>query len=138
MSLTDRLFNAAKAELKDAAKKLKDATGELINDRPGADLNDDKLFEERLRAAGIDPNEKSSPEPRSHESPDIQRFYANLELPIGATLEEVKAAYRRLMRRYHPDRHHNDPQKAEMAKQLSQQLRVAYEGLLKHLDPEKK
>ena len=51
----------------------------------------------------------------------------------GATSLEVKAAYRRLMRRYHPDLHHGDREKAEVATRLAQELRVAYEKLLAHL-----
>lgn len=70
---------------------------------------------------------------RRDDDPEIRRFYANLELPLGATLDEVRAAYRRLMRRYHPDKHHHDPARAEAAHQLSHQLREAYEGLLRHL-----
>lgn len=33
----------------------------------------------------------------------LRECYRLLELPSGASLEEVKAAYRRLARRYHPD-----------------------------------
>ncbi|MGO8741705.1 MAG: DnaJ domain-containing protein [Limisphaerales bacterium] len=35
---------------------------------------------------------------------DVQSYYEVLEVPEGATLEEVKAAFRRLSNEYHPDR----------------------------------
>ena len=66
-------------------------------------------------------------------SPDkrrkIRQYYANLELPFGATLAEVKQAYRQLMRQYHPDKHPHDPARRELATQLSQKLTVAYNEL---------
>ncbi|MGL5080279.1 MAG: DnaJ domain-containing protein [Microcoleaceae cyanobacterium] len=34
---------------------------------------------------------------------DEKVYYRTLELTVGASLEEVKASYRRLARRYHPD-----------------------------------
>ncbi|MBN2361477.1 MAG: J domain-containing protein [Deltaproteobacteria bacterium] len=63
----------------------------------------------------------------------LRQYYANLELADGASWPEVKSAYRRLMRRYHPDRHAADPAKARLANELSQKLRVAYEELRQEL-----
>ena len=131
MSLRDRLFNVAKAELKDAARKIRQAADGLLSsesDDSRYDFNFDP--EPRYRAADDFP--PSSPIDR--ESADIRRYYANLELPIGAPLPEVKAAYRRLMRRYHPDRHQHDPDRARAANELAQRLREAYEGLTAHLE----
>jgi DnaJ-domain-containing protein 1 len=59
----------------------------------------------------------------------LAQYYAQLEVPFGADLAEVKAAYRRLMRKYHPDRYPNDPQKAAMATELTQKLAQAYREL---------
>jgi curved DNA-binding protein CbpA len=59
----------------------------------------------------------------------VRQYYANLELPFGASLEEVKHAYRRLMRQYHPDKHQEDPARRQLATQLSQKLSVAYNEL---------
>jgi len=62
--------------------------------------------------------------------PRLRRCYANLELPEGASLDEVKAAYRRLVRTYHPDRHGGDP----AAQRVMVELRTAYETLKDHLE----
>ena len=73
------------------------------------------------------------PAPTPAEDPVLARYYANLELPYGATLEEVKAAWKRLMKQYHPDRHAQDPAKREVANALCAQLTHAYKELEKSL-----
>lgn len=70
-------------------------------------------------------------------NPDYRRqlrtWYARLELPFGAPADDVRRAFRALMRRYHPDRFTGDSEQEELATRLSQELTVAYEGLLEHL-----
>lgn len=44
---------------------------------------------------------------------DIAACYRLLELPLGATLLEIKASYRRLARQYHPDINRCDHSKNE-------------------------
>lgn len=69
----------------------------------------------------------------SAEDPVLAGYYANLELPYGATLEEVKVSWKRLMKQYHPDRHAQDPAKREVANALCAQLTHAYKELEKFL-----
>lgn len=64
---------------------------------------------------------------------EIAQHYANLELPYGADLGAVKKQYRRLMARYHPDRHHRDPEKAAVANRLAAELTRSYDALVEHL-----
>ena len=71
--------------------------------------------------------------PAPAEDPVLAGYYANLELPYGANLEEVKAAWKRLMKQYHPDRHAQDPAKREVANALCAQLTQAYKELEKSL-----
>lgn len=73
------------------------------------------------------------PSPESAEDPVLAGYYANLELPYGANLEAVKAAWKRLMKQYHPDRHAQDPAKREVANALCAQLTHAYKELEKSL-----
>ena len=101
-----------------------------------AELNDlmDRVAEGAHAARGTATDDVAIPSPEEEERAQrLARYYANLELPVGAPWDEVKRAYRRLMRRYHPDRHYGDPEKARIATELSQELRVAYEGLREHL-----
>lgn len=53
-------------------------------------------------------------------------YYAALELKKGASFEEIKKAYRSLMKKYHPDLFENDQEKKEMAMEVSRQVNEAY------------
>jgi hypothetical protein len=66
--------------------------------------------------------------------PVLARYYANLELPYGADLEQVSKAWKRLMSTYHPDLHSTDPEKRRIANELCQGLNRAYEGLVGYLE----
>ena len=123
MSLKDRLVNLARAELTDAVKRFREGTRGFF-DPDDIEHLDESYHSERSRRG----------RPMNDEPAEVRRYYANLELPIGASAEEVKAAYRRLMRRYHPDRHATDPSRAVVANELAQELRKAYEELLAYLE----
>ncbi len=61
------------------------------------------------------------------------RYYRMLELPYGAPLFNVKASYKRLMKKYHPDKYQSDEQR-ETATELVKKLNEAYSELVKHLE----
>ena len=125
VGLRDRLFRLAELELRGAARRLR-GTAESLFSSPRPRVEPEIEPEPP-------PYSAEKPSPRRGEFAEIRRYYANLELPFGATADEVKAAYRRLMRRYHPDRHATDPARAEVANQVAQELRTAYEALLAYL-----
>jgi molecular chaperone DnaJ len=52
-----------------------------------------------------------------------------LELSPGATAADLRAAYRRLCKRYHPDRY-TDPERVGWATELTAELNAAYAYLL--------
>lgn len=64
----------------------------------------------------------------------IREYYANLEVPYGSDLETVKESYRRLMRRYHPDKYAKDDEMEQLATELSQELTQAYHAIKKWLE----
>jgi len=72
------------------------------------------------------------PRPGSTEA-QVADWYKTLNLAPGADLAEVKAAYRQLMRKYHPDLHAGNPQKQKAANELSMRVTTAYNGLQAHL-----
>lgn len=78
---------------------------------------------------------KSSP---GSNSAQVAEWYRTLNLSPGADLAEVKAAYRQLMRKYHPDMHAGNPQKQKAANELSMRVTTAYNGLQTHLASESK
>jgi hypothetical protein len=70
----------------------------------------------------------------------LAKYYKVLDLPYGADFDQVKASYRKLMRKYHPDLHTQTPHKAKAATELTMQVTEAYNELEKHLlgEPNKK
>ena len=66
--------------------------------------------------------------------PMLARYYERLEIAYGSDYETVKLAYRKLMRKYHPDLHgHKSPEKLRAATEVSQALTQAYNELEKVL-----
>ena len=113
MGIFDRLSRLAKAE----ANHLLDSASE------GA--------QEFFNAEGARPST-----PLDQEVEDVGRWpreivedYAALELPLGADRAAVKGAYRAMMRRYHPDRVNDEPDKVKLANELTVRLRQSYERL---------
>ncbi len=63
---------------------------------------------------------------------DSKTFYDLLEVPTAASAEEIRKAYHRKIKEYHPDRHQNTEFEwiREQAAEMSRNLRVAYETLV--------
>ena len=64
--------------------------------------------------------------------PQLTELYSNLEMPSGSNLATVRTAWKRLLRKYHPDLHSKDPEKRtnadEPEKRLKQCLRTDCES----------
>ncbi|MCB9655594.1 MAG: J domain-containing protein [Deltaproteobacteria bacterium] len=131
MSLGRRLLNLARAELYDAARRIVKDHPTRHHDGASWSLEDDPTQSNDARTN--DPPSREAPVVTPEED-RIRRYYANLELPFGAPREAVKTAYRRLVREYHPDRHHNNEGRQATATKLLLELRKAYEALLAYLD----
>ncbi len=58
--------------------------------------------------------------------------YKVLDLPNGASRSEVKSAFRKLMRKYHPDMHTQSPKKHKAATELTMKVSAAYNALEEH------
>ena len=67
---------------------------------------------------------------------ELAELYSNLEVPYGSNLATVRKAWKRLLRKYHPDLHSKDPEKRKIADELAQRLNGAYEQLEKRLESE--
>ncbi len=52
--------------------------------------------------------------------------YATLGLPFGASFAEVKAAYKRLLKEHHPDKHGSSPERQKNATETSARINDAY------------
>jgi DnaJ-domain-containing protein 1 len=56
-------------------------------------------------------------------------YYANLEIPYGADLATARRAWKRLMKKYHPDLHAQDPERRRLANQVTAELTRACQGI---------
>lgn len=71
-------------------------------------------------------NEKIT-QPENKTFSDVEcEYYGNLELPLGASFEQIKQAYKNLLKKYHPDRFYNEPKKLETAQNIVKKLNKAY------------
>jgi DnaJ-class molecular chaperone len=66
---------------------------------------------------------------RESERETLRQDYANLEVSFGAPLPEVKKAYKRLLKFYHPDRNADDPGKLRMATEITQKLNGSFQKI---------
>lgn len=64
--------------------------------------------------------------PRNQQEEKERQYYADLELPYGASFEEIKKSYRRLIKQYHPDKYANERSKYEAAVKITTKLNEAY------------
>lgn len=62
---------------------------------------------------------------------DLAQYYANLEIPYGSDLQAVKKAWKRMLKKYHPDLHSRDTKKLQTATRLTQGLTTAYNEIKK-------
>ncbi len=71
-------------------------------------------------------NESGYSQPSGY-SPDPMEaeYLANLELSGGASLPEIRSAYKRMIKKYHPDLHAQNEEKREYAKLITQRLNEA-------------
>ena len=129
MSLRKRLLLAAKTELTAAWRKLQSSKVHI------SDSIEKELQEAEAELKRQEELRQTSTKPSTEQySLEVSRAYANLELPIGADANEVRTAYRRLMKRYHPDQHHEDQTKENAANELTRKLKDAHDKLIAFLE----
>ena len=59
----------------------------------------------------------------------LRQDYANLEVPFEASAEEVRASYKRLMLKYHPDKYPGDPEKQKIALEIAKKINQSFERI---------
>ena len=127
MSILDRLARLARSNV---TAVLSRAGGKDVRSGKLHAFTDEELEAELERRRKRQSESKAPPSPEKP-APDetLAGYYRLLELPYGADLKAVKHAYRRLLAKYHPDRHANDPEKQRMANELTQALNHAFDQL---------
>jgi len=135
MGVFRRITDATRAGLDDLRNRGRGTS----SDKPLGELSDRELEEEilrrrRERAVGRARGERKREREPSPQDKQLAQYYANLELSPGATIDDVKKAYRALMRRFHPDKFLGDPEKHRAATELAQSLTEAYQKLSARLE----
>ncbi|MGY6529164.1 MAG: DnaJ domain-containing protein [Cyanobacterium sp.] len=64
----------------------------------------------------------------------LDKYYQILKIESGASVEEIKKAYRQLAKKWHPDNFNDSPEKAELAEEKFLEIHGAYEILKNHKD----
>lgn len=135
MSLLRRLYDVARSQLRNGSDRLWQAAEPGVSVGGGSrEANYD--FKGRAASPSADNPSASNPSAGNPSASNASagnpsankleaQYYANLELSPGASYEEIRSAYRELLRKYHPDRHHQDPQKAALALEITKRLNEA-------------
>ena len=70
--------------------------------------------------------------------PQLAGYYANLEIPYGSDLEIVRRAWKRQLKKYHPDLHAENPERRKLANELTVELTRAYQEIERALTQKEK
>jgi DnaJ-domain-containing protein 1 len=60
------------------------------------------------------------------EQESLKQDYANLEVQFKASFTDVKKSYKRLLRKYHPDRFANNPKKLKIATEITKKINESF------------
>ena len=96
-----------------------------------AELNDlvrkNKFFKNYISSnKTINYQEKSEYKDTFSPSDPLAKYYANLEIPVGSDQPIIKNAWKKQLKKYHPDLHCSDLEKKMIAENLTRQLNEAY------------
>lgn len=129
MSIFNRLYNIAKAEV-NARIRQGSPDSKRWTKRSSQDKNQSE--DTSWGNSQEQQSSQSSYTPPPNNDP-VADWYAALEIPYGSDWETIQKAWKSQLRKYHPDRHAQNDEKADIAHQVTQQLNEAYKGLKKHL-----
>ena len=126
MSLFSRLYQIVRSNVPASDHRVgsKSLDGELES---GSNTKDD--FNESSKNDGTDNRDQGEAE-----DPELAGYYANLEIPYGSDLKTAKESWKRLLRKYHPDLHSNNPERRQVAHELTQKLNKAHDEITKRFE----
>ena len=124
------LHDISDAELEAEIERRRRARDEVdeATRRPRPSRSTTRGFDERFERFRPEPPRRTAAGDEA-----IRKAYAALEVPPGSDFDTVRKAYRRLMRKYHPDLHTSSPDSQKAANDLAQRLTEAYKLLEKQL-----
>ena len=134
MGIWDRLGNVIKSYLNDEDIKIfgrnggSSSAGDPDLDAAFNELNDylnrDKTTDTEKYSGHAESRGKVIPE-------ELRPDFAELGVPFGTAADECKAAYKRLLKIHHPDRHAGHPENFKKATGKTARLNAAYDRIEK-------
>lgn len=121
--LFERIKNIIRASLGDAFSSSSDDSTINIEE---IEKEYEKIKKEREAAERKNQEQQQRYYQTNAQLEKERQYYADLELPYGASFDEIKKAYRRLVKQFHPDKYANDRQRYETAVRLTSKLNEAY------------
>ena len=138
MGIWDRLGNVIRSYLNEDDPFVRSARGNRASyGREDPDLNaayeelNDYLKGEKKETAKERAEEKRAEERVRPVPEEIRKDFEELGLTPDASAGECKAAYKKLLKLYHPDRHTGDPANLKKATEKSARLNAAYDRLIR-------
>lgn len=106
-------------------KRIKNIVRSNINSR-NFENSSFENFNLEFDAQKFDEEFEEAVEVKRPENSLEKEYYANLELPFGAGFDEIKSSYKRLLKKYHPDKFYGNEKKLAIAQDVVKKLNMAY------------
>ena len=116
--LFDRLGNLIRSMFQEESRESTD----LDMEDAWAELDD---YLKQGPAEGSAGKRQSTP-PRKMPPLVLKKDYELLEVPFGAPFSQVKKGYKKMIARYHPDKHSDNQESLKRATDLSQKINGAF------------
>ncbi len=62
----------------------------------------------------------------------LRQDYRNLEVPFGASFDEVRKAYKNLLIEYHPDKHSASAEKLRIATEITKKINSSFQRIKRY------
>ena len=125
MDLFTRLYNIAKAYTNSKLNELQEKTQSKT------------AYKKQFKTYNVSDNPPVNRSRSKKIDPVLAEYYANLEIPYGSDINIVKAAWKNLLKKYHPDIHSAEPEKRQLATTLTQKLNEAFKAIEKAINEKK-
>ena len=121
----DRLKNILKSEFNEKVDRLSD----MLDGESESKAQERESYQERMDREYEAQKEASQRQKYAVNNQQLakeKKHYQTLEVRQGAAFAEIKKAYRKMIKKYHPDLFHNDAEKLKVAQQITRQVNEAY------------
>jgi DnaJ-domain-containing protein 1 len=143
----DQFFDRLGDLLRSTAKAGEDIFGRSSSPRSGRGSGDPDLeaaFEElddflnREEPKAEPRREQASAQPKAskYSGPpqELAQDYKNLGVAFAAPFPEVRAAYKKMIMQYHPDKNSDNPEKLRIATEIAQKINISYQRIEKWVE----